>query len=470
VKPFIRVAIATALSVVCLCASGAFALASPGQHLWADVVHTSDVFEDEAATALTVTPAGCPVVVGDAITSTGGAPDIRHVSYDALTSLWRWNTAPTTSDGGGADTAAGVVHAGGFDYVAGTTQAAGTNTDYVVLKLDDVAGARLWTASYDGPAHGADEAEALAADAAGNVYVTGGSSGAGGSMDVATVKIRPDGSTAWARRFNGRSGGIDRGLAIAVRGSSVYVAGISNRPGHADDVVLIKYSAAGALRWVRFFDDTRHRSESVSGIAVTAAAVYVCGGGGSGVVAPGDALLLKYSPSGALQWRAWAGAPGGDDSWSDLAVDGLGRIHLTGTFFRAATADDITTAVYSPSGRLKWRCYLSSPGRRLDAGSALAVDTSGTTYVCGSIGNAAGNADMAVLAYNAIGITALWWTRYPDAATYPAESDLGDDFAYDIALASGALYVAGSSTAYHLTSSGESGDTSRDFITLKIGL
>jgi hypothetical protein len=457
---------ASALAVVCaaLVVAPAIAGAYPGQHLWSDTVHTSAVLEDDSAAALTIGQGGHPIVVGSAITAAGGAPDIRYVSYDGSTPLWRWTGVPLTWGAGGADTACGVVQTGGADYIAGTTQAA--SADYVVLKLDDVTGSLLWATYYDG-ADKADEAEAVAADSAGNVYVTGGSVG-GGTMDIATVKVRPDGSVAWALRFDSPAHQLDRGLAIAVQGQAVYVAGISHRPGHADDLVLIKYSLGGTRLWVRYYDDPLHRSEAVGAIATDAAGVYVCGGGKATAKAPGDALLVKYSPAGALQWAAWAGRPAGNDFWNDVAVGTQGRLHVTGSFFSRATAGDIATSVYTSAGAMKWRRLFSSSGRRPDAGTALAVDASGRTYVAGSVENSFGNADVAVIAYSAPGTMTLWWSRYPDPLGYPAESDRGDDYAEDIALAGGAVYVAGAATVHDPLGAGGAGGLSLDFLTLKL--
>jgi hypothetical protein len=458
---------ASALAVVCaaLVVAPAVAGAYPGQHLWSDTVHTSAVLEDDSAAALTIGRGGHPIVVGSAVSAAGGAPDIRCVSYDGPTPLWRWTTVPLTWGAGGADTACGVVQAGGADYVVGTTQTA--SADYVLLKLDDITGSVLWATYYDG-AGKADEAEAVAADAAGNVYVTGGSIGGAGTMDIATVKVRPDGSVAWARRFDSPAHQLDRGLAIAVQGSSVYVAGISRRPEHADDIVILKYSLGGTRQWARYYDDPLHRSESVGAIAADAGGVYVCGGGKATAKAPGDALLVKYSPAGALQWAAWAGGPAGNDSWNDVAFGTHGRLHVTGSFFSRATASDIATSVYTAAGAMKWRRLFSSSGRRPEAGTSLAVDASGRTYVAGNIENNVGNADVAVLAYSAPGTMTLWWSRYPDPLGFPAEPDRGDDYAADIALTGGAVYVAGAATMHDPLGAGGAGGLSLDFLTLKL--
>lgn len=453
------------------------AAAAPGDHLWSDWVYTSDVFEDESATVVTIAPGGYPVVVGTAGGTPGGDSDIRYVSYDAATSLWRWNAVPLTWDGaaGGDDRPAGVAtDAAGNAYIAGTTTVAGGTTDIVILKVlgadpvGPISGDLLWARQYGGPAGMDDAAAALATDAAGNVYVTGGSVNAAGNLDVVTIKYRPDGTRAWVRLFDSPSKKLDRGLVISVRGAAVYVAGVSRRNGSADDVVLIKYSTAGKREWVRYYDDPLHLSDGVTGIAVTGSAVYLCGAGKVGVVAPGDALLLKYDTKGALGWARYAGGKAGVDVWNDVAVDGKGQVHVTGTFFRKATADDIATSVYGSGGNVLWGVWFSSGGAGLDIGQALAVDASRRTYVCGSIQRSAGDSDMVVLCYGPNGTTTQWSSRYPDSSAYLTETNWGDDYANDIALAGAAIYVAGASTIYHDLSGGGHGGMSLDFMTVKL--
>jgi hypothetical protein len=472
------IAVITCAAVWCVpIGVASVAAASPGDHLWSDWVYTSDVFEDEQAAAVTIAPGGYPVIVGTAVGAPGDDSDIRYVSYEASTSLWRWNAVPLTWDGaaGGDDRAAGVVtDAAGNAYIAGTTTVAGGTTDIVILKVlgtdpvGPLSGDLLWARQYDGSAGEDDAAEAIATDAAGNVYITGSSVNAAGNMDVVTVKYRPDGRPAWVRLLDSPSKKLDRGLAIAVRGTAVYVAGVSRRSGSADDVVLIKYTTAGKRQWVRYYDDPLHRSEGVTGIACTSSSIYLCGAGKVGVVAPGDALLLKYDATGALKWARYAGGKAGDDAWSDVAVDNKGQVHVTGTFFRRATADDIATSVYGAGGGVLWAAWFSSAGAGLDTGRALAVDAARRTYVCGSIWRPTGDSDMAVLCYGPSGTTTQWFSRYPDPSAYLTETNWGDDRAADIALAGAAVYVAGASTVYHDLSGGGYGGTSLDFLTLKL--
>jgi len=447
--------------------------ALPGEHLWAETVSTTGIYEDESALAVAIDAAGNTIVAGSAVTSYAVDLDIRYESY-GLSGLPRWSTVSTTWDNklnpGHDDTAAGVVvdDANNRVYVAGTTHGVGTGHDIAVLKLlnDDPGGLsdgeRLWVQTFDGGVGLDDEAEAVARDKYGNVYVTGGSQRADGTWDAVTVKYLPDGTVAWVKSHNNSTTRFDRGLAIAVRGTAVYVAGVSNRLGHRDDVLLVRYSLAGDRQWVRYYDDALNRNDKVTGIATTAGAVYVCGAGKSTATVPGDALLVKYLSDGTRAWVRWvAGSGGGDDAWTDVAADDLGRAHVTGHLYRDATGDDVATRMYTTGGTLLWQRGYSSTGPRTDVGTALALDTAGRTYVCGFRTGADGDIDIVALKYGTTGTT-LWRTEYPDPLDYLGEVDDGDDRAFDIAVGGTQVYVVGHRSKLH------AGGLDTDFLTLAI--
>src|SRR5713226_2701691 len=93
---------------------------------------------------------------------------------------------------------------------------------FLVLLLSLVSGGRVsaqvreeWVARYNGPASGHDAANAMALDAAGNVYVTGGSTGVGTGLDCATVKYDSDGNELWVARYDGPGNGDDYAAAMS---------------------------------------------------------------------------------------------------------------------------------------------------------------------------------------------------------------------------------------------------------------
>jgi hypothetical protein len=126
--------------------------------------------------------------------------------------------------------------------LAGGCQHGENSYDYLTIKYDTGLGS-VWIRHYSNPStKDYDMANALALDAAGNVYVTGMSSrGQNGGYDYATVKYDPQGAESWVIRYEGP--GDDTPSAIAVdQEGNVYVTGYSEKtPGTDQDYLTIKY-------------------------------------------------------------------------------------------------------------------------------------------------------------------------------------------------------------------------------------
>ncbi|KPL18366.1 MAG: hypothetical protein AMJ92_08270 [candidate division Zixibacteria bacterium SM23_81] len=106
-------------------------------------------------------------------------------------------------------------------------------------------GDTAWVRIYNGPGNDVDGANALALDKSGNIYVTGHSAQSNTppqNFDYATIKYYPDGDEAWAIRYNGPADEDDDAQAIAVDDSgNVYVTGYSFGIGTDKDYATIKY-------------------------------------------------------------------------------------------------------------------------------------------------------------------------------------------------------------------------------------
>ena len=221
--------------------------------IWFDgmVINASDY-----ASGLAVDVAGNVYVTGTS--GTGIVADYATVKYDANgNQLWvaRYNGP----DGSDDSSRAIAVDAAGNVYVTGTSNGLGPNADYATIKYDP-NGNRLWVARYNGPGPGNayDSATALAVDAAGNVYVTGHSAGSGTSADCATVKYDTNGNQLWVARYNGPGNNTDAASALAADAAGnvyvtgyVYVTGPNEGATSFDyDYATIKYGANGNELWV----------------------------------------------------------------------------------------------------------------------------------------------------------------------------------------------------------------------------
>lgn len=312
--------------------------------------------------------------------------------------------------------------------------------------------------------------QALAADTAGNAYVTGVTT-AGATEDVLTVKYDSQGSVQWAVTYDG--GDIDRGFAVAVDGGgNVYVSGqswVETQFGSQGYLLVLKYDSNGIQQWA-----TRY----VSGVLSAGFSLAVDGSGNAYVAGEYYSaddyhvmLTAKLATGGAIQWVRFAfhGYEAEESSAYDIAVDGSGNSHVTGFLYKPHDPGtrDYMTVKYSPTGGVLWNRAHETGGS--DEAFDVAVDGSGNVHVAGTSGvvrysstgvqqwvapfdgtahaliqtggfvyaTGVSGTDVVTARYDGTGAR-LWSTAY----------DLGgDERTYALRLVGNTLYVAGSSGA-----------------------
>ena len=286
-----------------------------------------------------------------------------------------------------------AVDAAGNVYVTGRSQAGGSgidNFDYGTVKYD-TDGNQLWAARYNGPDGLGDEVLGLALDPDGNVYVTGGSKGASGRNDYATVKYDASGVQQWAARYgSGRHG--DQGNGIVVNGDSVVVTGISNTGDHYDAITLAYDRATGTQQW----------SATVTGPHNNYGSALVRDGQGNVYLAgsnwnPGNGLMMtKFDATGTQQWLRnylpYSGITGSNIAYA-VARDPTGGVVSAG---RAVGFDgfDYGVVKYDDAGNLVWsQLFNGPPGTRDDQAGAVAVRNDGVVVVAGTEAYTQGGGD-----------------------------------------------------------------------------
>jgi hypothetical protein len=449
----IRYSIAAVLVLLGGLVCAAPALAVPGDVLWADQVFHSGVVGDDIGKVVKVDTGNDPIIAAESATGVS-TQELLSWSYTPA-GLWRWEGH---WDGPGStfevvnDMA---LDGSGTSYTVGSTQIPAEGADTYLVRRDD-SGVFSHQSFYNGPANGDDEAMAVTVDASGNAWYTGMSQDVDGDMDVVTVRVDSTGVQAWAKRYNSPYDRFDGGFAIARSGNALYVAGTSNRIGHGDDLLLIRYNATtGARVWVRRYDDTLHRNEFVADVVATANDVYVCGAGKVGAVTAGDAMLARYSSGGVKKWVTYFNGGGGlDEHFVDMQRAPNGTIVVTGVASKRASGQDWVTIAYRPDSTIRWGKTLTSPSppKRADVAAALDIDANGKIYVTGTIQVDTHGADICTVCYGATGVT-QWITDPPWNG-----ADSGDDTPWDIEVAGDGVYVTGST---YVTANGN------DMVTIK---
>jgi VCBS repeat-containing protein len=391
-----------------------------------------------------------------------------------------WNTFQGAA---GSDLSQSVaVDASGNIYIAGYSSATwgspvrafGSGNDGYVAKFDS-SGNLLWN-TFLGGTGTTDQANGIAVDASGNVYVVGQANATwgtpvrayAGGVDVFVAKLNAStGALTWNTFLGAGSGTNDYGYGIAVDGSgNIYVDGDSNASWGApirayssgSDAFVAKLTSAGALSWNTFLGGTG--SDGANGIAVDAGGnVYVGGFSSATWGTPArsygggfDMMAAKLSSAGALSWNTFMGSAGYEIAYG-LALDGSGNLYLSGygdtTWGSPVQAYsggyDAIAVKISNSGALSWNTFMGDAGSN-DLGGGIALDGAGNLYLTGysqatwgSPWSAySGGMDAFAVQLNSSG-TRTWNTFLGGSGT-----DSGNGVAVD---GSGNVYVAGYSSA-----------------------
>lgn len=299
-----------------------------------------------------------------------------------------------------------------------TLKSAGS-MDFFIAKVSP-AGKFLWAHNLGGSL--IDRGYGVAADAAGNVYVTGHYQSTdavvgdktlpnAGDYDIFIAKYDRDGKMLWIRTAGGK--GYDYGHGIAVDGQgAVIVTGAVVGDAKFEDTTLsgtrpifcAKYDADGKLLWVRGSEGKV--SCSGHGVAVDAANNIYLGGLTSGVGSFGkhelntpkgtDALIAKLSPAGEMLWvNLTHGTPSA--LVHEISADAAGRVWVAGMFkgsIQLGNNSPTTTgekdsdgylAHYDTNGKLQWSQVIQSP--TTDYMLGVAADGTGGVFVTGEFGN-----------------------------------------------------------------------------------
>lgn len=322
-------------------------------------------------------------------------------------------------------------------FVAGTVTSAGGDLDFVTVKYDS-SGVELWARTYAGAGEGLDSPNAIAADGAGGVYVTGGSLGATGGTNYATLKYDGDGNLEWEALHDGAAGGPDTAYAIGLdeESGAIYVTGSAETVFGGSDFTTVKYSADGEPLWVRILGGDGF--DLPYAVAVDGAGNVVVAGYAVGPSGTADYLVIQYDPLGEPLWvRTYDGDGGGADFAFDLAIGPLDEVVVTGASLGSSGGANYVTVKYQTDGTLSWvRSHDGAGG--IDLANAVAIGPLGEVYVTGQSTNAFGNLDFATVKYDAAG-NALWVESFGGG---------GSDRAFDaVAAPGGAVVVAGTSSA-----------------------
>jgi hypothetical protein len=373
----------------------------------------------------------------------------------AQNSVAVWTNRFNGSGNAGDYASAVAVDTNGNVIVTGISTGSDTGWDYATIKYSG-AGVPLWTNHYDGPESVEDVPIAMAVDGSGNVIVTGRTFNPGSAQDFLTIKYSAAGVPLWTNLYNGALNSSDYPSAVAVDASgNVFVTGGTWRGGGGGDYATLKYSSAGVLLWANFYNGPGDGTDAALAMALdTNGNVFVTGASGGGIGALADFATIKYSNDGVPLWTNRFNGPGNsDDEPSAMAIDASGNVFVTGYQTGSGSFFDYVTIKYSNAGVALWTNRYAGLVTGTDLANAIAVDTNGNAFVTGYSGNGFGT-DYTTIKYSGAGVPS-WTNRYNGPAN-------NGDFATAITVDTGGnVFVTGysmtSSNTYHYSTIAYSG-------------
>ncbi len=336
-------------------------------------------YDGGSADALAIGPDGSVYTAGMAL----GDREIVEGVFDLEVALLRWSPDgdllwQVRWGGPGDENAEAVaVDAAGAAYVTGSTSSFGTYFEAFLLKFD-ANGNLVWQRTWGGERE--DGGRGIVVGPDGNIYVTGTTQSFGSLFGVAAflLKLTPEGTILWERTWQAPGGTVVADIAISSDGAIYLVGNTDNSP------FLVKFTLGGDLLWDRAFI-----APGFIG-ADTAAFRGIGATPDGGVVAVGrwmptfdeEVLVVRFSADGAILWtREWGGES--HEEAIDAAVSADGTAYVVGrtdTFAQGVYEDIFILKVLS-NGRATEARTWGGPNR--DREHAVAFGLNGDLYIAG---------------------------------------------------------------------------------------
>jgi len=189
----------------------------------------------------------------------------------------------------------------------------------------------------------------------------------------------------WERHFSGINTSRVYAYDMVSDGNeNIYLTGTDGQPGSGSDIITLKYSSEGELKWVTSYIGMDSLTAEPVKIALDPVGnIYVAGKNYS-KEGKGDYLLIKYKHNGGEVWVREYNSEYNRTDWpNDLTIDKNGNIYVTGYSYISSINRDYLTLKYNSSGVLQWAKRYSETETTDDRGQAIAVDDSGNVYVTG---------------------------------------------------------------------------------------
>jgi hypothetical protein len=345
--------------------------------------------------------------------------------------------------------------------------------DPALFKLDP-AGNCLWSKVFTVPTVGpADEVDAVAVDAAGNIYILvtfdgavdlgGGTLTSAGEADIAVAKYDTNGNYQWANRYGDALLQIGYSIAVDPTGNVIVAGGFAGTldfggagiTSTSESAFVAKLTTAGAFVWANKYGNGGPQvafgvaSDPSGNVLVTGANLSVVNFGCGALTAAGggaaDAFIAKLTPAGVCTWSqgfADTSVPGGNNVvGSAITSDAQGNVITTGYYsgtvdfggapYTSLTQEDPWLLKLDPNGKYVWS---KAPGDVVPDGGSAPTGRKGTAVAADAFGNVVmagvllGSADFGGGPVTSAGMGDAFVAKYDAAGNYLWAKSYGDAF------------------------------------------
>lgn len=392
-------------------------ISSAGEYLW-DTMY-DNAGNDEEGVLLAINSAGDILVNGAGVVD--GGFNYLIVSFDPQGNI-NWQSYHTGSyalyAGMTLDDHDNIYQAGGTQY---------RNGDALVVKYDS-SGTQLWDTSYDSGENNGDVATCVTVDDSGNVLAAGYQNvtvGAGLLGDeIVLLKYTAAGDFVWSAvpdTLGTYSHAKD--IILDTDGNAV-LTGFNAYPR---DVDIASFDPDGNQIFHSDFSGEFGSYDQANALIISPTGDIILGGTTSSQNVA-DFLTVKYDQNGNYQWKAeFDGNAHLDDAIWAVATDDNGNVYVSGASETENNIRDIVTIKYDPDGNELWQAHYDGFAQLSDVPVDMKVDSEGDIYVCG-YSDVNENYSRAVILIKYSSSGSLLWEKslkgtYPDGNDKPVKLD-----------------------------------------------